>query len=36
MTARVIRAAGALVEAAPLREVGLFETVRVGPDRLLG
>jgi V/A-type H+/Na+-transporting ATPase subunit A len=36
MTARVIRAAGALVEAAPLRSVGLFETVRVGPARLLG
>ncbi|MBL8988269.1 MAG: V-type ATP synthase subunit A, partial [Gemmatimonadetes bacterium] len=35
-TARVIRAAGALVEAAPLREAGLFEIVRVGPRGLLG
>lgn len=33
---RIIRAAGALVEAAPLRGVGLFEIVRVGPRRLLG
>lgn len=35
-TARVIRAAGALVEAAPLRAAGLFEIVRVGPRGLLG
>jgi len=34
--ARVIRAAGALVEAAPLRTAGLFEIVRVGPRGLLG
>ncbi len=34
--ARVIRAAGALVEAAPFREAGLFEIVRVGPRGLLG
>ena len=34
--ARIIRAAGALVEAAPLRSAGLFEIVRVGPRRLLG
>jgi len=34
--ARVVRAAGALVEAAPLRTAGLFEIVRVGPDKLLG
>jgi len=33
---RIIRAAGALVEAAPLRGVGLFEIVRVGPRKLLG
>ena len=33
---RIIRAAGALVEAAPLRNVGLFEIVRVGPRKLLG
>ena len=33
---RIIRAAGALVEAAPLRSVGLFEIVRVGPRGLLG
>ncbi|MGE0440461.1 MAG: V-type ATP synthase subunit A [Gemmatimonadales bacterium] len=36
MTARVVRAAGALVEAAPLGSAGLFEIVRVGPARLLG
>ena len=34
--ARVIRAAGALVEAAPFRLAGLFEVVRVGPRGLLG
>ncbi|HET9293572.1 MAG TPA: V-type ATP synthase subunit A [Gemmatimonadales bacterium] len=34
--ARVIRAAGALVEAAPLREASLYEIVRVGPRHLLG
>jgi V/A-type H+/Na+-transporting ATPase subunit A len=34
--ARVIRAAGALVEAAPLREAALNEIVRVGPRALLG
>ncbi len=33
---RIIRAAGALVEAAPLRNVGLFEIARVGPRKLLG
>jgi V/A-type H+-transporting ATPase subunit A len=33
---RVIRAAGALVEAAPLREAALFEIVRVGQRELLG
>jgi len=32
----VIRAAGALVEAAPLREATLYEIVRVGPRHLLG
>lgn len=36
MSARVVRAAGALVEAAPLGGVGLFEIVRVGHRRLLG
>jgi V/A-type H+-transporting ATPase subunit A len=34
--ARVIRATGALVEAAPLRDASLFEIVRVGPRGLLG
>ena len=34
--AKVIRAAGALVEAAPLRQASLYEIVRVGPRRLLG
>jgi V/A-type H+-transporting ATPase subunit A len=34
--ARVVRAAGALVEAAPLPTVALFEVVRVGPNQLLG
>jgi V/A-type H+-transporting ATPase subunit A len=34
--ARVVRAAGALVEAAPLREAALNEIVRVGPQNLLG
>ena len=33
---RVIRAAGALVEAAPLGHAALNEIVRVGPQRLLG
>jgi V/A-type H+-transporting ATPase subunit A len=33
---RVIRAAGALVEAAPLRGAALFEIVRVGERQLLG
>ncbi|HEX7024440.1 MAG TPA: V-type ATP synthase subunit A [Gemmatimonadales bacterium] len=33
---RVIRVAGALVEAAPLPGAGLFEIVRVGPQGLLG
>jgi V/A-type H+-transporting ATPase subunit A len=33
---RIIRAAGALIEAAPLRDVALFEIVRVGPRKLLG
>jgi len=33
---RIIRAAGALVEAAPLREAALFEIVRVGARELLG
>lgn len=36
MTARVVRAAGALVEAAPLPNAALYEIVRVGPRRLLG
>ncbi len=35
-TARVVRAAGALVEAAPLGGASLNEIVRVGPHRLLG
>ena len=34
--ARVIRAAGALVEAAPLPQAALYEIVRVGHRRLLG
>ena len=34
--ARVIRAAGALVEAAPLPNAALYEIVRVGHRRLLG
>jgi V/A-type H+-transporting ATPase subunit A len=34
--ARVIRAAGALVEAAPLPDAALYEIVRVGHRRLLG
>ncbi len=34
--ARVVRAAGALVEAAPLPQVALYEIVRVGHRRLLG
>ena len=34
--ARVIRATGALVEAAPLPGASLFEIVRVGPRGLLG
>jgi V/A-type H+-transporting ATPase subunit A len=33
---RIIRAAGALVEAAPLRDASLYEIVRVGPRGLLG
>ncbi|HEX9892972.1 MAG TPA: hypothetical protein VGA78_03565, partial [Gemmatimonadales bacterium] len=32
----VVRAAGALVEAAPLRQAALNEIVRVGPRQLLG
>jgi len=36
VTARVVRAAGALVEAAPLPHAALYEIVRVGPRRLLG
>lgn len=36
MTARVVRAAGALVEAGPLPNAALYEIVRVGPRRLLG
>ena len=35
-TGRVVRAAGALVEAAPLRGASLFEIARVGPRALLG
>lgn len=34
--ARVVRAAGALVEAAPMAEAALYEIVRVGHRRLLG
>ena len=34
--ARVIRAAGALVEASPLPQAALYEIVRVGRRRLLG
>ena len=34
--ARVVRAAGALVEAAPLPRAALYEIVRVGQRRLLG
>ena len=34
--ARVVRAAGALVEAAPLPRAALYEIVRVGHRRLLG
>ena len=34
--ARVVRAAGALVEVAPLRHAALYEIVRVGHRRLLG
>lgn len=33
---RIIRATGALVEAAPLSRIGLFEIVRVGSRGLLG
>lgn len=33
---RIVRAAGALVEAAPLRSAALFEIARVGPRALLG
>jgi len=33
---RVVRAAGALVEVAPLPQAGLYEIVRVGHRRLLG
>ncbi|HEU5219968.1 MAG TPA: V-type ATP synthase subunit A, partial [Gemmatimonadales bacterium] len=33
---RIVRAAGALVEAAPLRDASLYEIVRVGPRGLLG
>ena len=34
--ARVIRAAGALVEVAPMPGAALYEIVRVGSRRLLG
>ena len=34
--ARVVRAAGALVEASPLPQAALYEIVRVGRRRLLG
>jgi V/A-type H+-transporting ATPase subunit A len=35
-SARVVRAAGALVEVAPLPQAALYEIVRVGQRRLLG